>query len=280
VLTDKLEVDPKRIAITSLDKSDTGSTKITGGYFIELDVPDSSVYSFRTTHGVPSAPSAVYVDSPKLADLATAQRDYIKGYIQGLDDALFSGEAAGWPNRSYANYIDRPSFVDHHLLNAFAANTDAFWRSTYMTKDRSERLVAGPVSDFDRALGGGDVRTQNPAISNSADGAIDLWNFGWWGPLRHDPEFMQDWVDRWQQLRQTTFSTAKLHTLVDALAAPIGSAAAARDFARWTAADNLQRFPHGLAGRDRPVEKLDQPARDWIDAQFTPRRRSQPRGPI
>lgn len=268
VLTDKLEVDSKRIAITSLDKSDTGSTKITGGYFLKIDVPDATVFSFRTTHSVPSAPSAVYVDSPKLSGLATAQRDYIQGYIQGLDDALFSGEAKGWPNRTYADYLDRPSFVDHHILNVLASNVDAFWRSAYMTKDRSERLVAGPVWDFDRALGGGDVRTQNPAIWNGSDGAIDLWNIGWWGPLRHDPEFMQDWVDRWQQLRKTTFATATLQALVDSLAAQVGTAAAGRDLARWTADDNLQRFPTGWQGEINQMKNWLALRAAWIDSQF------------
>ena len=74
---------------------------------------------------ISAAPSAVAVDSPKVSGLAAAQKTYIQNYVQAFDDAVFSGEANGWPKRDYNDYIDRASFVDHHILNTLALDQTA-----------------------------------------------------------------------------------------------------------------------------------------------------------
>ena len=58
----------------------------------------------------------------------TAQRDYIRGYVQRMENALFADRASGWTQHSYLDYIDRGSWVDHHILNTLACNPDAFVR--------------------------------------------------------------------------------------------------------------------------------------------------------
>ena len=44
------------------------------------------------------------------------------------------------PNSS----IDADSWIDHHLINAFMFNVDAFRLSGYFYKDRSEKIKMGP----------------------------------------------------------------------------------------------------------------------------------------
>ncbi len=266
ILTDALRVDPKRIDIAEIEPSDVGAKKITGGYVLKYDVPDPDEFSFQLTRNFPDAPSAIVVNQPKGADLPQAQRDYIRGYVQALDDALTSDLNGGWRQRTHLDYLDRSSWVDSHILNVLAMNADAFVRSTYFTKDRGGRIVAGPAWDYDRAMDGGDPRTDHPDVWSGAADATDFWNYGWWGMLAQDPEFVQEWIDRWQTLRRNEFATANLTALVDSLAAQVGPAAAARDAARWP--DDKSGFPNGWQGEIDNMKSWLTQRVGWIDLQF------------
>lgn len=267
VLTDALKIDAKRIDIKSIEPSDTGPNSVTGGYLLKIDLADSDEFNFQTKWGFPGPPSAVVVDTPKLPAMPKAQRDYIEGYVQGFEDALFSDYAVGWRQRTHLDYIDRPAWIDQHIINVLSLNIDGLQRSTYLTKDRNGRLAAGPAWDHDRSMGGGDVRAERPDIWSGPDGGVNYWEFAWWAILAHDPDFIQAWIDRWQTLRRNEFSTANLTALVDALAADIGPAAAARDTLQWP--DNASRFGGGWQGEINHLKTWLTQRVDWIDAQFT-----------
>ena len=266
VLTDSLRIEPKRVDLAKLEPTEVGPKKITGGYLLKIDLPDPNEFNFQLRRGFPGLPFALAVSQPKLADLASAQRDYVKNFVQGFDDALTANVASGWRNRTHLDSIDRASWVDHHILNVLAMNVDGLARSTYLTKDREGRLNAGPVWDFDRALGGGDPRSQNYEVWMGDNGATDYWTYGWWGLLAQDPEFLQAWVDRWQLLRRTELSAPSLGALVDTLAGQIGPAAAARDAARWP--DNAPRFAGGWQGEVDALKAWLARRATWIDTHF------------
>ncbi|MEO5960941.1 MAG: CotH kinase family protein, partial [Opitutaceae bacterium] len=267
VVTDRVKIGRDRIDIATLEPSDIAAPAITGGYVIKFDpLPDPDHYSFTTERGIPSAAgTGLVVDSPKADKLSQPQRDYIRNYVQEMENALFADQASGFASRTYLDYIDLPSWVDHHLLEVFVANVDGLTRSEYFYKDRDGKLVSGPAWDFDGTMGSGDERNANWDTWNTA-GEIDLWSYGWWGPLTRDPEFMQAWVDRWQLLRQHEFSEFNLHTLADSLAAQIGPEAAARDAARWP--ENEGRFPGGFLGEVSYLKNWIANRATWIDQQF------------
>lgn len=267
VLTDRIEVAPGRVEITPLTGSDTSGAAVTGGYIVKIDTKDDDEFAFVTNHGVPQdVDSMVVVAYPKDADLAPAQRTYIQEYIQAMEDTLYADQASGWATHAYLDYIDRPSWVDHHILNSLAANPDAFRRSSYFTKDRNGRLKAGPLWDFDRAFDSIDLRNvgwggwRGEYRDNST-----LWDINWWGILSRDPEFMQEWIDRWQNLRRGEFADANLTALIDSLAAKIGPEAAARDAARWP--DDASMFGD-YGGEIRQMKAWLIRRADWIDRQF------------
>lgn len=235
VITDKIEVDKNRVNLTKLARSDTIGSAVTGGYIFKIDAPAADELSWNTTHGVATYPdSALVLDEPDAEDVAPAQFTYLKDYVQRMENALYADRDKGWAQRTYLDYIDRAAWVDHHILNVFSANPDSFQRSEYFMKDRNGKIVAGPIWDFDRALG-----SDNDARSFRYDvwqglGVPDVWGTGWWGVIADDPEFMQDWIDRWQSLRLTTFDAGAMRAVIDNLSANL-SAAAARDAARWPA---------------------------------------------
>lgn len=272
LLADKLEEAPDRVAITKLSAADTTGDALTGGYILRVDSADPEKYSWHTARGFPDVEAAVLmVESPKADKLPQVQRDYIRGYVQAAEDALYSDQASGWKTHAYLDYFDRASWVDHHLLNTFLKNTDAFWRSTYFTKDRRGKLVAGPVWDFDRCMNSADPRddeydTWNPKRYTDQGFAVPYWETGWWGVLAQDPDFMQAWVDRWQSLRQGVLADGPLAQVVDGLAEEVGQEAAERDSARWP--DNVSE--HGSFGAETAQLRNWLVHRaQWIDTQFT-----------
>ena len=268
VITDQLEVESGRIELESLDADDNDGENLTGGYFIEIDGPDPGKYQWKTAAEYPTTyDSVLQLDSPKELELTTEQRDYITDYVQRMETALFTGRAEEWRNRSYLQYLDRSSWIDFHLLNVMVQNVDAFWRGAKFTKDRNQRIVAGPVWDYDRSLGSADDRDNFPTNwsatnDESFDWVIDVWNFEWWGLIARDPEFMQGWFDRWQELRGGPFASEALDARIDALANEVGEAAAARDVARWP----RNASEHGsFAAEIAHVKDWLRQRVDWID---------------
>ncbi len=265
VLTERIEVGKRRVDLATLTPDEVAGADLTGGYILKIDTPDPDETGWRTRRGLPdSSSSAIVLVSPRADDIAPAQLAYLRDYVQRMEDALFASRESGWVQRGYLDYLDRAAWVDHHLLNTFAANPDAFERSAFFTKDRNGRLAAGPVWDFDRALGSyWDERSYRFDVWSGV-GATDVWETGWWGVLARDPEFRQDWVDRWQALRRDQFSSARLSALVTSLSAGL-DAAAGRDVARWP--DNAK--PSGsLAGQLNHLRSWLTQRADWIDSQF------------
>ncbi len=268
ILVDRIEVGAGRVEITPLTPADTTADAVTGGYILKLDPKDDDEYGFVTQHGEPEdAETMVVVAYPKDADLAPAQRTYIRGYVQALENTLLADAAGGWKTRGYLGYLERASWVDHHILNSLAANPDAFRRSAYFTKDRGGRLQAGPLWDFDRAFNSTDLRNTGPeGWRGDADGLGSLWNIGWWRTLARDPEFMQAWIDRWQGLRRMEFSDPRITALIEALALTVGREAASREASRWPE-NASRRGDH--AGEVNALQVWLARRAGWIDAQFT-----------
>ena len=268
VITDRIEVAKGRVEIASLSESDVAGTAVTGGYILKMDSPDPDDISWPTKHGLPAnSQSAMILVAPKADDVAPAQLDYIRNYVDRMEDALVADQGTGFGQRTYLDYIDRDSWVDHHLLNTFVCNPDAFTRSAYFTKPRNAKLQAGPVWDFDRAMGSyWDERSYRYDVWFGVGGP-DYWNIGWWGIIAQDPEFMQDWVDRWQSLRRNELSNQNLVTLVNSEAAQVGADAATRDSTRWP--DSINPYGNYTAQVNYLANWMTQRA-GWIDSQFLP----------
>lgn len=268
VITDRIEVAKKRVDLANLAPNELTGSDLTGGYILKIDAPDPAEISWRTSRGNPGTPSSwnssIVLVSPSENDIAPAQLAYIKDYMQRMENALYASRDSNWAQRTYLDYIDRANWVDHHLLNTLVANPDALMRSAYLTKDRKGKLTAGPAWDFDRALGSDwDERSYRYDVWQGL-GAVDVWRTGWWGILIQDPEFLQEWIDRWQSLRRTELTNASLTALIDSLTANV-AAAAARDAEKWPDNASLKgsysnqiSFMKGWIGQRA----------QWIDAQF------------
>lgn len=276
IMVDKTDVEPGRIDLERLDDEDNEGNAVTGGYLLLVDEPDPEKLHWRTDRGFPDIfNSELHVDTPKLDDITPEQSAYIVDYVQRMEDALYADAADNWRRRHYLEYLDRGSWIDHHMLNVFFKNTDAFWRSSYYHKDRGQRLAAGPIWDMERSMDSFDPRdgewnTWRPTPSTSQGEAVDYWGLGWWGMLAQDPDFMQAWVDRWQSLRVGVLGEGSIRRRFDAFRGLVSTDAAARDAAKWP--ENASRFGDWASEMDY-METWLVSRGYWIDLQFPSRPR-------
>ena len=115
-------------------------TDISGGYVIEK--ASYTQCGFETARGFRFS-----IKSPDLASKEEVQ--YIAGYFQEWEDALFSETGLNDRGKSYAYYIDTQSLADQFLTYAFFHNWEFFKTSTYFYKEVGEPLVFGPAWDFE-----------------------------------------------------------------------------------------------------------------------------------
>lgn len=122
---------------------------ITGGYLLELEVADR--YPNEASGFVTKNTQTVVMKSPEFA--SEAQIKYISGYWQEMEDALYSETGYNDLDKHYTDYIDIVSWAKQYLIQEWTSNWDAGLTSNYFYKDVDGKLFAGPVWDFDTALG-------------------------------------------------------------------------------------------------------------------------------
>ena len=261
IFMEKIKRGPDRVDVEGLDPWDSTEPRITGGYMLKIDRPDSGDSGFRTSIGNPTYGDGTlcYVD-PKEVEITAAQSLYIRGYLDDFEAALYGPNSTD-PNSGYAHYIDVASWVDHNLLNMLAKNVDALRLSTHLHKTRNGKIEMGPIWDFDRSLESADGRDDNP---ETWSGGTDYLNYIWWDGLFDDIDFWQKYIDRWTELRRSQFSTAQIDALIDSMAAEIAEAQI-RNFNRWPSVG--PRFGSFQGDIDHLKDWLTTRSA-WVDAQF------------
>lgn len=122
---------------------------ITGGYLLELEY--SLRYGDEASGFVTENSQSVVLKSPEYA--SKAQINYISTYWQEFEDALYSETGYNSQNKTISDYIDLESFAKAYLIQEWSANFDAGMSSTFLHKDVDGKLIAGPIWDFNEALG-------------------------------------------------------------------------------------------------------------------------------
>ncbi len=237
VLMEKIKRDKNRVGISALESDSQHPDSITGGYIIKLDKSTGSglANSWRSSEG-----NKFQYEYPKAHDINGHQKEYIQQYIDSLETVLFSNLYQD-PQKGYQKYLDLPSFVDFVIINELSKNVDGYRLSTFFNKERGKKLKAGPIWDFNIAFG-----NANYCVGESPAGWVLNFNLfcpndGWkintyWDRLLSDPSFAEAVVFRWQELRQSSFSTDSIVHLIEELKMEMGNAPG-RNFERWPILD-------------------------------------------
>ena len=180
---------------------------ITGGYLLGFEL--STRYSHDPSGFVTSRGQAFVIMSPE--DASKRQVEYIRNFVQEMEDAIYSVTGYNSKGKHYTDYIDDESFAKMYVLQEFALNLDAGITSCYAYKDSDTagdgKIHAAPPWDFDYCLGNAGVRDN----VNLRDPNV------WWankGRLYEDPdwtphifsalykhiEFVEKSIDQWKNV--------------------------------------------------------------------------------
>jgi len=226
VFMEKLKRDSQRIDINKLNDDENSGEDLTGGYILKIDKTAGSnlgegyndLNSFTSPHAPLNASVGQEInflyEYPDAEDITTEQKDYISSYVADFENALASSDFMD-PVLGYKAFIDVPSFIDFFLLNEISNNVDGYRLSTFMHKDKNEKLKMGPIWDFNLAFGnanycgGGNTNVWAYKFNERCSGDFWLIPF-WWDKLLQDPVFVAELKARWNVLRGGAFSETSI----------------------------------------------------------------------
>lgn len=199
-LSETVEIGQDRVNITKPKKNDTDESAISGGYLLAVycELQDEEKVAAASHFKTPSGMELTN-DDPDFADESLtegrlAQRDYIRGYINKLDNLIMkSEEITPEIHDQIADMLDLKSLADYWWVQEFSYNTDAYETgSTYLYKMKNGKLCWGPLWDFDLAWS---VNIDN---EKGYVKGFNNTNPAWAFRLREkDPEFASLLKERW-----------------------------------------------------------------------------------
>jgi hypothetical protein len=233
LLAERLEIDKDRLNIKKLKEDDLTEPNITGGYLMQFNMMAAEAPLVRGNGW-----SDLELKDPD--DLQTQQLTWITNYIQKVHNSIHSANPSN-PQTGYPAYIDVDSFVNYIIHNELAREADAYMRSTFIYKDRDQKLMAGPLWDYDLAYdcytsmggwGGWQMSTIEGWQYQPMFGGMGSTTCDWYYTLMQDASFQSKVGARWQELRRGPLSDAQLTARVAALSTPLTNAAK-RNFQKW-----------------------------------------------
>ena len=143
-LCEQIRIDKSRVNINKMSYQDIEGESITGGYLLELDLNYDEVNKFKSEY----RELPYMIKQPDEKDINNEQFLYIKSYINNLEASLFDKDR--FKKKEYLNYLDIESLIDWWFVHELSENYEPKWpKSSYFYKDKSGKLTAGPVWDFD-----------------------------------------------------------------------------------------------------------------------------------
>lgn len=184
---------------------------ITGGYLFQFQTfnryPGKAESGFVTKRG-----QCVQLETPEHA--TKAEIDYIRDFVQDLEDAIYSETGYNAKGKHYSDYLDVDSIILSYLIQEITSNADGsytsfyFWKESDLTGDG--KLHCGPVWDFDLSMANFGRAVFGHACSNANnffamylpihgyekyEDTIPEMKTGWLGTLYAKPEYQERVVE-------------------------------------------------------------------------------------
>ncbi len=227
VLIERIKWADGRVEIEKIGQDDNQAPEITGGYIIKNDRFNPGEEGLMTERGT----NLAFV-RPMEGDITPQQKAWLENYLTAFETALFGDNFKDF-NKGYNNYIDADSFIDAHLITELLKEIDGYRLSTFMHKERNDKLVMGPLWDFNLSLGNANYREgwKPEGWYYELISEAQYLN-GWYSRLFEDPEFMARYQERWWQLRRGQFSDDSLRNRINHYANLLDESQE-RNFERW-----------------------------------------------
>lgn len=177
-------------------------------------------------------------DNPNGYVINPQQRAAIEGWFKRFEDVFYNSALWRDPTNGYRRHLDTLDFADYFILNTLTHNGDGLLISMFPWKGRDEKLRMGPAWDYN----------WSPYYIGSPSPTGDLlWRSEqiWYARLFTDPDFVQEYMDRWWNLRRGPLSDAGMDAVIDEQAAEISPAKALLNgvpsAAEWTTRLNTMK---------------------------------------
>ena len=219
-LSELVNIEESRLDIPKLKKNDTvENADISGGYLISIhnmfqdyDEPDSNWFATEKS-GITFNHENPSFESEPVETGRIQQREYIRNYINEIDDLIMTDEENIDEERHnrIGELLDLTSTADYWWVQEFSKNGDAFdTNSTYLYKERDGKLFLGPLWDFDLSF-----------VEFSDTMVVDTLNFNntemvWIDQLREkDPYFIELLKQRFEVLNKKLEELTKDGGIID-----------------------------------------------------------------
>ncbi len=239
---------------------------ISGGYLFEFSEEYDELSKFTTSSGVLGV--RTMMKSPEYLYTNTDMFNYCQDYLKKYWDACTSwdGYNAG-EDKWIGDYCDYESMVNYWLVMEMFGNNDAVKKSRYAYKEQGQKLVFGPVWDFDWGVGSLRVSSNGTGWKcQEADGKTAYSFFKDWAD---SPEFCTRLHTRYWQVRDRFAACMADGGLIDQYTNFIYEACLANS-AKWDDKNNGWNVYNSSAfGKDvaRLKSYLTQRLA-WLDQQF------------
>jgi hypothetical protein len=193
-------------------------------YIINRDRENSDIDPIRNygkTAGFTS--NDLYISYPGRKNITDKEYDWITKDVSKFEMALY-GEDFTDPRKGYAAYIDTDNFVDYYLFNEIFMNHDGGVLSTYAYKELGGKLKL-VLWDYNNSY-------DNYQWFSEPFDEFFLKDAPWFERLLEDRSFVDKIVDRYYELRKTTFSEEHMYELIDGTTDYLGPAVE-RNFRVW-----------------------------------------------
>lgn len=193
-VSDQVNVDNKRVEVYEQEEVPTDTSNITGGYLVEIDgFGTGERVNFRTNKNL-----LVSVKSPDEDIINTAQKNYIRQYLNDFESVLFGSNFTD-ATQGYRAIADSATLVSWYIATELSANVDGFW-STFLYKDRDNpKLYFGPLWDYDIAYNNcnrvGDVTNRTMIDAGFGTDLTKVWV----KQMIEDPWFNNAVNNAWKQ---------------------------------------------------------------------------------
>lgn len=251
-LCEHIKIDPNRVNIAKLEKTDVTYPAVSGGYLLEYDELYDEQYKFRSKGF--SLPVQLKAPNDSVPD---AQFNYIRDFINEMEAEIKKiGKEEG---SRYADYLDRDNFAEYWMVLETIGNYEAFKpRSVKLYKGRDGvdspqgtvcKLKAGPLWD------------QELFLVNHEFNSRDMY---YYRNLFKDPAFVAAVKERWEIYKSNLLGNDQFVPYLDYLneMAALIKVSANRDINYW---DN---YYFTLSGEVGTVRNGFRSKIDWMDARI------------
>ena len=257
-LSEHIRVGDSRVEIDDLEdeKEATDPLIISGGYLLSVGPWEIEGKAFMTEH----SNTTFQIESPSFEDYENeTQYNYIKDYVQKVEDAIYGDNFELDDGTSYKDLMDIDSTIDYWWVQEFTMNGDGFDSgSTYLYKVRDGKLYWGPLWDFDYVAWSSWNYDSDESYAEFAHR-----NSMWFDRLFQDKEFAEKVVERWPYIREQMLKLTEEGGVLDEYASSIRTSMK-YDVEKWGMYDFGQASfdeNYQVMTFDQEVERL----RTWIN---------------